>query len=740
MTLGTITHDIAIWDGVVGAPATEHGTVINLTGSVYDANHYGICLAADAFKIAPELAELLGDPLTAGSISPQPVRAIAHRNREIRFPLNIKAGNQQDLQDYVNQLAVIAERCRLWITDGYGGQPMLKIRPARVGHAQYYNILAMDVMEPETYGGVEMVGNFMRSVMVRCVCSPNPDGYPKPAWVPNAWTSGLYRVDGRTTYGADLKSGNYLTARWNPGSWLGLSASKGAVLVWFRYEWDNGTDANTRVIFTTDDGGAASPLVGISKTSAGILEAKIYSGGAYKTVTISQATLNGLIGSTKTYERYGVMLEWGRSGVGLQAYLFSEGTTPADPATSCFVSTFTGANAGYTGALDATPTYFRIGADTSGSNPLNCEVDSPMIFEQAGFEIPGYVYFLPFTNDAGSIQIQRGHTITNKFNPTSVADGELQTTFRTPSGTLPGRLAVRVRGVNHDIKRLTMWATRGRIAMSDIPPLFVHSSGATVNSGDAWSSAASSESWIGSAVRKNSGSNVTAAASAAAFTQNVTISDVVANNAAHLYPGAYMVYIRATADTSANAEFKVSITAGSASVSTDVVTFTTPFDNSNYRLIKAGVLNLPYDIVPLPPRGMSSRSVIITVGIHASWAGTGNTTIDGVLFVPIQQSFPALALQLNTKLLYSGGTAAQIETMAEARPPVFRAYQTTGTAQALDSLVIGDAPTLAPLSDTRLWLTFDKANASSESNYPISDIASQVTVDAWYTPRDRNVS
>jgi len=241
--------------------------ILDLMSAATSTDGTGFGLVQQSLDLSPPPESVLYDPQAYGRDG-QEARAGTFANRVISFNLTLKGTSQDDVHALLGQLGQIARAARQYSYFGRGARPRLKWRSALASRAFYARIKNMQLTVPKGYGGVEIASNFIQNVGVKLTCDPDLEEYTRPIFVANAWSTStnLNRQDGRATEGVDLKSGNYLTANWNravttTNDWqTGITTAGGAVIVWFRYEWNNPSDAVARCLFTTDlDGGFAAP-------------------------------------------------------------------------------------------------------------------------------------------------------------------------------------------------------------------------------------------------------------------------------------------------------------------------------------------------------------------------------------------------------------------------------------------------------------------------------------------------
>jgi hypothetical protein len=720
-----IAHTLQLSDGQPG------GLVVDLMSAVGAANAVGVGLARDTLAISPPVDQLLTDP--AGfSQDGQAVRGLRRDNRIVEFRVHLKGVSQSDAQAYLDRIQQIAKACQEWVEDRIGAQPRLKYRPGLTTRAYYLYLLSVQLVLPTGFGGLDLMNNRINDLTVRLTGEPDLAGYWRPLWDANAFTNNLNRTDSIATEGVDLKSGNYVTASWNPakianeiGLGHGLSRYRGAVLIWFRYEWNNGSDGNTRCLFTTDDGGTGTPMFSVIKDNVGKLVVNLYNGTTTKSINLSQSQVNAVLGSTADNNWYGCLAEYGRPGVGLNAYLFADGYRLG--ASVAAATQFGNGNVGATDTLPAKPASFRVGADTSAGSPLNCEVDAVHIFEQAGFEIPTNPVYLPFTRDRNSMVVKYPRQITNLINPANAPPtaGQMQTYVRHVPGQRRAKVQLRVRAQSsHNLMGVRLWASRGRLDFNDFTTPFVDTSNCTLGTG--WSGAADSTSYNGATVAiRNSGATADLTNYAWAKTVNATS---VPNSAGYFPPGTYRVYLRAWTNNATNMQYKVAIASSPARISTDTVVISGASALSVWRMINLGVLTIP--IGGVRPGG----TYAFTVEVYAYYSAGTTVKLDGVLFVPVLEYNPALALALTTNLPYSG-TAQQIECYGDVRPDTFRVNQTAQTDAPAGWSQTGRTPELYPLADNRLWCSVDTVG-NSDTDYPLNPETAAVYLDGWVSTRD----
>ncbi len=683
--------------------------LIDILSAANDPNKVGYGLKTNTLNLAPGAETVQYDPGSFNRHGTKP-RAHRHENRPIDFDLVITGSSQADAHAKLGLLEQVARQSAQWSYYQKGAQPRMKWRPVLGTRPYFSRIYQMQVTPPTSYAGVTLASNKIDGVKVRLLCEPDLDEYTRPVFVANAFGSNLNRADSVGTEGVYLTSGNYLTANWQRF----VTSTAGAVICWFRAEWLV-NDAAVRTLFTF----GADQWYAQKQANGDWSVVLLDSGSTYRTLTITQATINSLTWTSNGW--YGIYSEFGRAGTGFKAYWLTDGLTLGTAATA---TAFSGASSGGAYTLASTPASIRIGANSSGAGPLNGEVDSFMCFQTAGFEIPSDTTQMPFTRDVNSLVVQYPGTITNRLDPASTpAAGRLQVYLRHINGNKPAKLDVRVRPTSDTMQRLRLWVTAGRADFNAYPLTFINSVGATV-SGSGWAaSGAVGNAYDGvNAVMKNSGSSDDGT-TAPAWTKAVTISTSATADNNVLDPGAYAVFLRAWTSVAADAVYKVTFTGGS-SVST--LTYTVPSPTASaWQLVPMGAVTLP--LGGIRPGG----SYGFTLGVYAKLS-SGSHYLDGVLLLPIDDENLPLQIDVGQVAV----STEQLECYFGERPDVYRVNQSSGNDVPLAASQTGSVPALLPFADCRLFVSVDKY---ASGNFPTNLETMTTQVDCYLTPKLRTM-
>lgn len=734
MALTQIVHELLVTDGDPNGPTT-----LNLMSSTTDSSGYGYALAQKSLSLSNINEELYYDPLTFAGRHGRKVRGFRFDNREITFQLHIKGSSQDDMLFRLGQLEQIAHRVRQWNSFDKGAQPQLKWRTGSSAVACFAPLLGFIIQPQPGWGGLDNVNNRIDGVQLKAITEPDLCEYARPMFYPvGGFASNLNRPSGTTT-GAYLPSGTSLQSSWTRNT---IGTTSGHCIVWFKCEWAN-ADANTRNLFTTEAAADGQPFFFINKDSSGNLNFSLYDTGSAsrKSIQMVAATVNTIINPGNTGGGdglwYGVYAGFTPATQGgMRAYLLTDGITLSTQAGSTAFNLAAAAWGGiYT--LASAPQQFNLGGNA------NAEMDCCILANFIGFEISTDSTQWPFTRDRGSLMVYAGdgadsnssyRYVRNQLTPANggaIANGRGHVLCRHVPGNRPGKLSMRWQPVNNSantasqpVKRLRVWSSEHPQDQGGYQLTFIDTVSGSPTYGTGWSAQATATAYNGANAALNSAT--TDAMANPAVSKAVSFTTTSWLN--RLQAGTYLVFLRAWTATSADAIYRVTLVAAPTTLDSGTITVSAP-NASRWQLVPMGTFAVPLGGVR--PGGTYAFGVNIYAN-HVN--GASNHFVDGLLFLPIDPEVPPLQLTMNT-VVTQGSTV--VEAHYEARPDTFR-LNGSNNDLGQDWSQSGKMPTLFPISDTRLWFSWDCVSDINANNFPINNIGSnfeQAAVDLWFTPR-----
>lgn len=637
-------------------------------------------------------------------------------NRTVEFPLRIKGSTRSDAMAKLGALEEMANKCREAMYTSGLPRPSLLWQEGKTGRAKIAECLHITVSPPPNYVAT-LRNNVIGPVNVRIIARPNFKGYQRPAFVPVLNTNGGQRTDAYATEGYKLASNDYLISRWHP--WL-TSAATGAILLWFRAEWLS-SDTTKRYLLSWKT--SSTETLAIYKGTDGSYNVAVNGGGG-GLLTIPNP-------STTQFAWYGIATEWGTNG--FNAWFLPDGVTSSTD--SVTATAFSGNTTSLTFAPTALPDEIRVGDSAAAAFPSNAEIDSVILAQRSGFEVPTDVALLPYTRDAGSILTQTTRSLLQRIDPNTssvTTSGDLHVAYRHVPGNRPGDLSVRVTPVTTNLSILRFVTTAHRQDSAGNNVVFSNAADAAtdpnVTVGSGWAAASHANAMGGGTTNVISRSTSTGGMEAFvtgtdyAYKKTVTIPAYRETNA---FPaGSYLVLLRVYGNTVADLRYRVDLVLSPQRLSSGIVELTAA-TATDYRLVPMGIFTLP--LAGVRPGG----SFTFDYEVYAQNV-SGTTRVDGVFFWPLSELSPGIHLAFSSVLTSSQA----IEAYTALRPDVFRVNPTTGVDLARSFQQSYRFPTLQGTRDCRLYALVEQ-DTGTAGDYPNHVRDSQVLVDACYVPADR---